>query len=125
VGDAGSTEASRPSRRVGVELATQYNVRDWLAVDADYAYSHARFRHHDPAGSRIPGAVEGVASVGLNLIDFGRLSGELRDRYFANVSDVDYFYASRLPGEPAAGIDDIHFHPVEKRALRIGIGMSL
>jgi TonB dependent receptor/Carboxypeptidase regulatory-like domain/TonB-dependent Receptor Plug Domain len=167
VGDAGSTEASRPSRRVGVELATQYNVRDWLAVDADYAYSRARFRGDDSAGSRIPGAIEGVASVGVNLIDFGRFSGELRDRYFgprpliennsirssasnlvnariacrltarlrldvdlfnilgANVSDVDYFYASRLPGEPAAGIADLHFHPVEKRALRIGIGMSL
>jgi hypothetical protein len=26
-------------------------------------------------------------------------------------SDIDYFYTSRLPGEPAGGIDDVHTHP--------------
>jgi hypothetical protein len=166
VGDAGSTEASRPSRRMGVELVAFYNLRSWLAVDADYAYSRGRFRDADPSGDRIPGAVEGVASAGLNLMDFGRLSGELRYRYFgprplieddsirsdasnlvnarlgwhltprvrldvdvfnlldAKVSDVDYFYASRLPGEPAAGVGDIHFHPVERRAFRVGVTTS-
>jgi len=35
------------------------------------------------------------------------------------VSDVDYFYASRLPGEPAEGVDDIHFHPAESRSARL------
>jgi hypothetical protein len=39
----------------------------------------------------------------------------------AKVSDVDYSYASRLPGEPAAGAGDVHFHPVEKRSLRLGV----
>lgn len=33
----------------------------------------------------------------------------------AEVSDIDYFYSSRLPGEVETGIDDIHFHPLEKR----------
>ena len=32
--------------------------------------------------------------------------------------DIDYFYASRLPGEPAAGVEDIHFHPMEPRTVR-------
>ena len=32
--------------------------------------------------------------------------------------DITYFYASRLPGEPAEGVEDIHFHPVEPRSLR-------
>ena len=32
---------------------------------------------------------------------------------------IDYFYTSRLRGEPAAGVDDIHFHPVEPRELRL------
>jgi outer membrane receptor protein involved in Fe transport len=31
--------------------------------------------------------------------------------------DIDYFYESRLPGEPAP-MADVHFHPVEKRAVR-------
>ncbi len=36
-------------------------------------------------------------------------------------SEIDYFYTSRLPGEPAGGVDDIHFHPVEPREYRIGV----
>jgi outer membrane receptor protein involved in Fe transport len=35
------------------------------------------------------------------------------------VSDVDYYYASRLPGEPADGVDDIHYHPAERRSFRL------
>jgi hypothetical protein len=32
--------------------------------------------------------------------------------------DIDYFYVSRLPGEPLEGVADIHFHPVEPRTVR-------
>jgi outer membrane receptor protein involved in Fe transport len=35
--------------------------------------------------------------------------------------DVDYFYASRLSGEPAEGIDDIHFHIFQPRSLRLSL----
>jgi outer membrane receptor protein involved in Fe transport len=35
------------------------------------------------------------------------------------VSDVDYYYTSRLPGEPAEGVDDIHYHPAERRSFRL------
>lgn len=34
-------------------------------------------------------------------------------------SDIDYFYTSRLRGEPAAGVDDRHFHPVKPRIVRV------
>ena len=33
--------------------------------------------------------------------------------------DIDYFYGSRLQGEPDEGIEDIHYHPVEPRTVRI------
>ena len=36
-------------------------------------------------------------------------------------SDVEYFYASRLPGEPGAGIEDVHFHPAESRTGRLSL----
>jgi hypothetical protein len=39
----------------------------------------------------------------------------------ARVSDIDYFYASRLAGEPASGVAGIHTHPAEPRELRISI----
>ncbi|MCX6955564.1 MAG: TonB-dependent receptor [Verrucomicrobia bacterium] len=35
--------------------------------------------------------------------------------------DIAYAYASRLRGEPAAGVDDIHFHPAEPRTFRLGV----
>jgi hypothetical protein len=41
----------------------------------------------------------------------------------ANVSDIDYFYASRLPGEPAYGVEDIHTHPAS-RAPRASVSSS-
>jgi outer membrane receptor protein involved in Fe transport len=161
VGDAGTTEASRPSRRTGIEWSSAYTATPWLTIDADLAYSKARFRDDDPAGDRIPGAVEGVASAGVTFQGRGPLSGSLRLRYFgprplieddsvrskasttlnarlgysfgprfslgldafnltnAKVSDIDYFYASRLPGEPAEGVDDIHTHPLPPFRLRL------
>lgn len=35
--------------------------------------------------------------------------------------DIAYFYTSRLPGEPLAGRDDIHFHPAEPLTFRASI----
>ena len=32
--------------------------------------------------------------------------------------DISYYYASRLPGEPADGVEDVHFHPLEPRSVR-------
>ena len=42
----------------------------------------------------------------------------------SKADDIAYFYASRLPGEPAAGVDDVHFHPVEPRAVRAGVRIN-
>ena len=36
-------------------------------------------------------------------------------------SDIDYHYTSRLKGEPAEGVGDIHFHPVEPRSVRLSL----
>src|SRR5262249_12685482 len=57
VGDAGTTEAGRPSRRLGVEWLAEWAPRSWLSLDASVAWSRARFRDAGPAGSRIPGAI--------------------------------------------------------------------
>jgi outer membrane receptor protein involved in Fe transport len=34
---------------------------------------------------------------------------------------IDYYYVSRLPGEPPEGVADRHFHPVEPLALRLSV----
>jgi len=38
--------------------------------------------------------------------------------------DIDYFYSSRLPSEADEGIEDLHFHPVEPRSLRVRLQAS-
>lgn len=160
-GDAGTTEAGRPSRRVGFEFSNYFRAASWLTIDADIAYARARFRDSDPIGDRIPGAIEGVASVALAVDDLGHYFGALQFRYFgprpliednsvrskatttvngrvgyrfgpgisvelevfnlldSKASAIDYFYTSRLPGEPTQGVEDIHFHPIESRSLRL------
>jgi hypothetical protein len=164
VGDAGTTEASRPSRRSGVEIANYYTPAAGWIVDADFAWSHPRFTDTDPAGAYIPGAIERTVSIGI-AAEQGKWSGGLRLRYFGNrpliedntirsasstlvnaklgyaitqdikltaevlnlfnrkVSDIDYVYDSRLRGE-AAAVTDVHTHPAEPRALRVGLVMK-
>jgi outer membrane receptor protein involved in Fe transport len=36
-------------------------------------------------------------------------------------NDITYFYASRLAGEPAGGVEDYHLHPVEPRQVRVSL----
>jgi len=101
-GDAGDTEASRPSRRYGIEWTNDYRPLSWLSLEGDLALTHARFRGDDPAqaalyaslagfpaaqignapGNYIPGAPSMIASAGIR---FGEKSGwfsALRYRYF-------------------------------------------
>lgn len=163
IGDAGNTEASRASRRVGIEFTNYWTPRPGLILDADFATARARFRDRAPEGSRIPGAIEGVIAAGVSYEPPRGVGGALRVRYFgprpliedntvrsasstlvngrlsyrlksglrlgleafnlldARVSDIDYFYTSRLPGESADGVDDIHTHPAESRSFRLSL----
>lgn len=82
VGDAGNTEPSRPSRRQGIEWANYYSPRAGLILDADAAWSRARFIDDDAAGDRIPGAIERTASLGVSVEDLAGFFGGLRLRYF-------------------------------------------
>ncbi|HEX3917196.1 MAG TPA: TonB-dependent receptor [Caulobacteraceae bacterium] len=166
-GDAGTNEPSGPTRRYGVELANWYTPTPWLTLDADYAWSHARFTDNEPAGPYVPEALVATFDGGVALHDLpgalARWSAGLRLRYFgprpltqdgtinsksttlvyadlgyrltprvslglsvfnllgAETSDIDYFYVSRLPGEPLAGVADVHTHPSEPRELRLSV----
>lgn len=163
VGDAGTTEASRPSKREGFEVSLFYMPKDWLTIDIDYALARARFSDDDPSGNYIPGAIRGVGKMAVSVDNIGRFFGSMQVRYFGKRSliednsvqsnhtvtlngqigykigsnvrvilqgfnllnthahAIDYYYASRLPGEPTAGVNDVHFHPIESRSLRVNL----
>jgi outer membrane receptor protein involved in Fe transport len=82
VGDAGTTEASRPSKRSGVEWTNSYRPTPWLLLDLDLCVSQARFTDEDPAGDHIPGSIEKVASFGVTVDSLGPWYGMLQYRYF-------------------------------------------
>lgn len=56
-------------------------------------------------------AVHPQLSVGLGVFNL----------FDSNDNDITYYYASRLQGEPAEGVEDVHFHPVEPRQLRANL----
>ncbi len=64
------------------------------------------------------------AEVGF-LLSGIRLQASVLNLFDTEASDIQYYYTSRLPGEPANGVDDVHFHPVEPRAVRVSVGWGL
>jgi hypothetical protein len=166
VGDAGTTEAGRPSRRLGIEWTNYWRLKPWLVADADVAFTQARFTDDDPAGNHIPGALDRVVSGGVTFETSRRWFGSVRLRHFgpraliedastqsesttlwngeggvtltskarlvvelfnlfdAAVSDIDYYYTSRLAGEPEGGVDDLHTHPALPRTARISLRLT-
>jgi hypothetical protein len=97
VGDAGTTEPSRPSRRVGVEWTNDYKVNSWLGFDVDFAYTHARFTDFNPAGDRIPGAPGIVASAAVVLGQKTGWFGSAKLRYFGARPLIEDNSASSTP----------------------------
>jgi len=160
VGDAGSTEASDPSERFGIELANHYAASEWMSFDFDFAVTDASLRIQGSSEDKIPGAVDSVASAGVSFNPSNGWFGSLRFRHFgdrplnedgsvqsdsfsafnarlgykaerwwisldllnafdSDSQDIAYFYESRLPGEPAEGVADRHFHKIEPRSARL------
>jgi hypothetical protein len=89
VGDGGTTESNRASRRAGVELALFARPVPHWVVDLDLAWARARFTESDPAGDYIPGAVERVASVGVTLDHPSGWFGGARLRYLGSAPLIE------------------------------------
>ena len=81
VGDAGTTEAARPSRRYGLEWGHVYKFNHAWTLDADLTWSKARFTTDAPESTLIPGAVTRTANLGLRYQPAGRWSAALRVRH--------------------------------------------
>jgi protocatechuate 3,4-dioxygenase beta subunit len=92
----------------------------------------------DQTGGALPGVtVELTAGRGAPLVAATDASGrypfervppgtynprpDIFNLFDEAVSDIDYYFASRLPGEPLEGVSDIHFHPAVPRTVRISL----
>ena len=58
---------------------------------------------------------------GYQLLKNAKLNVDVFNAFDSKVSDIDYFFASRLPGEPVEGVEDIHFHPAVPRTVRVSL----
>jgi hypothetical protein len=81
VGDAGSTEPSRASRRTGIEFANHWRPVPWLGLDADLTTSRSRFRGDSSDGNRIPGAVPLTFAAGITADWTADFATSLRVRH--------------------------------------------
>ena len=82
-GDAGTTEAGRPSRRTGVEFNNRWSVASWVDLQADLAWSQSRYNDGLP-DERIPNAVSQVGQLSVNLKNLGPWSAALQWRHIGS-----------------------------------------
>jgi outer membrane receptor protein involved in Fe transport len=47
--------------------------------------------------------------------------GELLNVFDSDANDIDYFYATRFPGEPVDGVEDVNSRIVEPQQFRVGV----
>lgn len=84
VGDAGTTEAGRPSRRSGVERSSHWTQGRTLLMDLNLAWTRPRYSDDGAVGNRIPNAVQKVANLSLALRNLGNWPGAIGVRYLGS-----------------------------------------
>ena len=90
-------------------------------------FGSLRWRYFGPRALVQDNSVRSEATSLMNLQAGYQLAKKLRvtadvfNLFNEAVSDIDYYFASRLPGEPLGGVEDIHFHPAVPRTVRVGL----
>jgi len=98
--------------------------------DVHKIFGSLRYRYFGPRPLIEDNSVRSDATSLVNLEGGYKLTKSVRlvldvfNLFDARDSDIDYYYASRLPGEPADGIDDIHFHPTLPRSARLSLNVA-
>jgi len=91
-------------------------------------FGSLRVRHFDDVPLTEDGSVSADSTTVVNLgagyryKDY-RLELNVLNLFDSTDTDIAYYYESRLAGE-AAGVNDIHYHPVEPRSIRIQASMG-
>jgi outer membrane receptor protein involved in Fe transport len=59
------------------------------------------------------------ARAGYRFDNGLRLQLDVLNLFNAQTNQIEYYYLSRLPGEPLGGVADRHVHPAEPSAVRL------
>jgi outer membrane receptor for Fe3+-dicitrate len=84
VGDEGVVEPSGRTARKGVDLGLRYQLTNWLFLNADATYTHARALDEAKGEDYIPLAPRFTFTGGLSVKQLGKFSGSIRSRYLAS-----------------------------------------
>lgn len=115
---AGSHIEDAPARVVSAGMLLD-NLGPWFgALEFRDLGPHALIADNSV---RSPGYREVNLNLGYKLTPNLRVQVDVFNLFNSKDDAADYFYADRLPGEPAAGVEDIHAHPLEPRSARVGI----
>jgi outer membrane receptor protein involved in Fe transport len=79
VGDSNSVEPGAATKRRGYELVGFWRPREWLALDAVWTGSRARY-DNSPDGVYVAGAVENAGELGISMI-YDRWEASMRVRH--------------------------------------------
>jgi outer membrane receptor protein involved in Fe transport len=91
------------------------------------AFGSFRWRYFGPRTLVEDNSVQSKATslvnvqAGYRIVKNVKVAVDVFNLFNAADSDIDYFYTSRLPGEPLDGIDDIHTHPTLPRTARVNL----
>jgi hypothetical protein len=91
------------------------------------AFGSLRWRYFGPRPLIEDNSVRSKATSLVNLQGGYQLTRNVKlaldvfNVFNAPDSDIDYFYESRLPGEPLGGNADIHTHPTVPRTARVNL----
>lgn len=80
----GSTSPNGASKRYGVEWSNHLVLNNWLLLDVDLAYTHARYANRNDNGQLgdfIPNSVPKVATIGLTARNLGAWTFDAKLRY--------------------------------------------
>jgi hypothetical protein len=116
------TDDDPAGKRIPGALATV--IATGATLDLPYnLFGSLRLRYFGPRPLIEDNSVRSDASTVVNLelgYKYKQFLAQLDvlNLFNSKDHDIDYFYPSRLPGEPAEGVADVHFHPMEPRTVR-------
>lgn len=110
------------------------SVSEVISAGAAIELSHGlsgslRLRHFGASPLIEDGSVRSDPTTLVNLgayyrVGRAKIGVDVLNLFDARDADISYFYASRLQGEPAEGLEDRHIHPVEPRQVRVSLRMT-